>query len=393
MDQHPDSPDKLSLPGGTDPEASLQLEPAPESSGNGVIWLLATMVLVLSAWYLGPLAIERYQYAATRGRVAAEFEKASEILAGLPLNDVSMAFELVAQKIRPSVVSVRAEGVEDRAGRTTGSGQGSGVIMSTDGYLLTNAHVVNGASRILIGLHDRRQFEGQLIGIDVLSDLAVIRINAGGLYAAEWGDSDRLRVGSMVWAVGSPYGLEQTVTSGILSARERGDATDRNREYLQTDAAVNPGNSGGPLVNALGQVVGINTSIFGDQFQGISFAIPSASARFVFDQLINNGKVNRSFLGIQPGPVDHDSMTQLSLPDLHGALIEDIPLGGPASHSDLRLGDVIRTWDGREVKTYNMLFRFIEMTDPAQPIDVEIYRNGEPMTLQVRVGSRDKFFN
>ncbi|MGI9517552.1 MAG: S1C family serine protease [Pirellulaceae bacterium] len=391
MDQRIDASDKLSLPSGGDP--SLQLEPSPGNSGNGIIWLIATMVLVLSAWYLGPLVIERYQYAATRGRVTAEFEKATEILEGLPLNDVSMAFELVAQRIRPSVVSVRAEGVLDRQDGSSGNGQGSGVIMSSDGYLLTNKHVVEGASRILIGLHDRRQFEGTLVGTDTISDLAVIKIDATGLFAANWGDSDRLRVGSMVWAVGSPYGLEQTVTSGILSARERGDSLDRTREYLQTDAAVNPGNSGGPLVNSLGEVVGINTSIYGDQFQGISFAIPSATAQFVFEEIIGDGKVNRSFLGIRPSPVNHDQMTRLSLPDLNGAFIDEIPRGGPASYSGLRRGDVIRTWDGRDVKTYNMLFRFIEMTEPELPVEVEIYRDGQPQTLELSVGARDDYIN
>ena len=394
MDIHSNRPEQLA--GGNEPQHQPSAVPPPVLRGpvgdhrglvGGFFWFLATVVLVLAAWYLGPMAIERYQYAATKGRVAAEYDNAREMLADVPLNDVSLAFQLVAQRIKPSVVSIRAEGVENQRGTTSG-GQGSGVIMSSDGFILTNEHVVSGAKRVIIGLHDRRQFEGVVIGSDAVSDLAVIKIEADGLLPAEWGDSDALSVGSMVWAVGSPYGLEQTVTSGILSAKERGNFKEGTREYLQTDAAVNPGNSGGPLVNVTAQVIGINTSIYGDQFQGISFAIPSSIAQYVFEQIIEDGSVTRSYLGIMPRPVSHSDMTRMELPDLNGAYVDIIPAGGPAQFSDLQVGDVIRAWNGNEIRTYNMLYRFIAMTIPDSQVEVDVLRQGKPIKLRVSVVKR-----
>lgn len=380
-----DSPSSQPNPATTAPPA-----PSPNPGViSGAFWFLATVTLVLTAWYIGPLAIERYQYAATKGRVSAEYQNAREVLGGLPLQDVSLAFQLVAQRIKPSVVSIVASGVTNRDGSNLG-GQGSGVIMSSEGYILTNEHVVRGSDSVMIGLHDRRQFEGRVVGVDEMSDLAVIKIDADDLFPAEWGSSDALSVGSMVWAVGSPYGLEQTVTSGILSAKERGNGAlrDVTREYLQTDAAVNPGNSGGPLVNARGEVIGINTSIFGTQFQGISFAIPSAIARFVFEQIIDSGSVTRSYLGIFPTAVQHADMIQMDLPDLNGALVSDIPENGPAFQSELKVGDVIRRWDGNEIKTFHMLFRFVEMTQPDSEVEVEVLRSGQPMRLKLSVVKR-----
>jgi serine protease Do len=235
-------------------------------------------------------------------------------------------------------------------------------------------------------LDDRRVFPAKLIGTDHRSDLAVLKIDADSLFPAEWGDSEAAEVGSMVWAVGSPYGLEQTVTSGILSAKERLDNSGTSHEFLQTDAAINPGNSGGPLVNARGQVIGINTSIYGETFLGISFAVPSSIARFVFEQIVEQGTVTRGYLGIQPRQVRDLDMKRNGMTDLCGAVIESIPDNGPAWDSDLRPGDVIRRWDGRDIKTYNTIFRYIGMSRPYSVVDVEILREGRPMIVQVKVG-------
>ena len=262
--------------------------------GSGLLWMVASIALLFAAWFLGPEMVSRYQYAVTRGRITAEYDNARAVLvADAPLESFSTAFQLVAQSIRPSVVSIIAEHREYGRPGKTASGQGSGVIMSADGFIITNAHVVGDATRVNVILDDRRDFVAKVIGRDERSDLAVLKINAEHLLPAEWGDSDALKVGSMVWAVGSPYGLQQTVTSGILSAKERYDGARKAQELLQTDAAINPGNSGGPLVNSRGQVVGINTSIYGESFLGISFAVPSSVSRFVFEQIIDHGKVTR----------------------------------------------------------------------------------------------------
>lgn len=262
--------------------------------------------------------------------------------------------------------------------------------MSADGYILTNSHVVRNARTVQVRLEDRREYRGEVIGEDAASDLAVIRIRANNLLPAKWGDSDALEVGSMVWAVGSPYGLDQTVTSGILSAKERESGAQKSHEFLQTDAAINPGNSGGPLVNSRGEVVGINTFIYGETFLGISFAVPSSIAKFVFDQIVNEGKVTRGYLGISPRAVVHDDMIREKLPDLNGAIVEYIPVTGPAWRSDLRVGDVIRRWNGQEVRQHNMLYRLIGTTRPGSTVDVEIFRDGQPELVKVRVGEKEE---
>lgn len=379
-------------PGPVSRQAERTGQPAAAGRGNsGAVWFLASLMLLLAAWFLGPELVSRYQYAVTRGRIAAEYENATKQLANAPLDGVSTAYQLVAQKIRPSVVSIHAANPDQRGRAVPAGGQGSGVIMSGDGYILTNRHVVNNAGQINVMLDDRREYRARLVGSDERSDLAVLRIEASGLFPAEWGSSDDLQVGSMVWAVGSPYGLQQTVTSGILSAKERMDAAGNPHEFLQTDAAINPGNSGGPLVNAQGQVVGINTSIYGESFLGISFAVPSSVARFVFEQIVDNGSVTRGFLGIQPRPVVHNDLIEQKLPDLNGAVVARIPPGGPAAGSDLRVGDIIRRWDGKRVTSYNTLYRYIGMSLPRTRVRVDVIRGGESMTLTVSVGDAGNY--
>jgi S1-C subfamily serine protease len=354
--------------------------------------------MLLAIWYLGPRVVEQYYYAATNGRVRAEYKNAVALLKEQPLENVSMAFQLVAQKVRPSVVSIVTE---RRLGNRRGlhiadAGQGSGVIMSDQGYILTNAHVLTDATTIEIVLHDRRKFLASLVGIDDRSDLAVLKIDASGLIPAEWGNSDQLNVGSIVWAIGSPFGLDQTVTSGIVSGKNRRDDSRRNggqiggkafhQELLQTDAAVNPGNSGGPLVDSQGRVVGINTSIIGEQFQGISFAVPSAIARFVYDQLIEHGRVTRGYLGVLPNMVFQDFAQKFELPDLKGAVIESVEPGSPAESAGLQRKDVIRAWDGYPIDEFNRLYRHIAETPPFTTVDVIVFRDGHELTIPVTVG-------
>ena len=349
-----------------------------------LFWISASALLILMIWKVGPILVENYQYSAVKGKIRAEYENAVQQLQEDPLRGVSNAYELVAQKIRPSVVSVKAIRASDDPG-----GQGSGVIMSDTGFIITNEHVVRDAQFIEVTLHDRRVYQAQIVGqADIYNDLAVLKINAADLQPAQWGDSDDLEVGTIVWAIGSPFGLDQTVTSGIVSAKNRYDKNAPKVELLQTDAAVNRGNSGGPLVDAKGNVVGINTSIFGSEFLGISFAIPSVQARFVYDQTINKGYVSRGFLGAVPRAVYQRHAIRLGIPDVDGARLTAITSNTPAARSGLQINDVVRSWNGRKIKDHHMLYRYVSMTAPGDIADVEIIRAGIERHLQIRVGDR-----
>ncbi len=366
------------------PTRSRNREPRTASepvSLGGLYFLLASAALMFGIWFIGPKLVEEYNYAATIGKARAEYDNAVEKLKDQPLANISQAYQLVAQKIRPSVVSVRAI----KTTRAPG-GLGSGVIMSSDGYIMTNAHVLEGASRFFVELHDRRQYKAVLIGKDAISDLALLKIDAPNLIAANWGDSDASDVGSIVWAIGSPYGFQQTVTSGILSGKDRpGDANHSKQNLLQTDAAVNPGNSGGPLVDSLGRVIGINTSIFGETFQGISFAVPSATAMFVYQKLKEEGKVIRGYLGVRPTAVDSRDARRMNLADLDGAKLLGVVSRppSPAYKAGLQENDIIRSWNGIEIKEYKTLYRLAEMTEPFSTVDITLIRNGEQLRTQV----------
>lgn len=368
---------------------------AKEGMFSRLTWFFASAALVLCIWRIGPEILESYYYAAAKGEARAEYENALELLDDNPLGGVSQAYELVAQKIRPSVVSVQATKPTGRTAnngraRFVESGQGSGVIMSDEGYILTNEHVIRNSTKILVTLFDRRVYEAKVVGeADEYNDLAILKIEGGDLVPAQWGDSDELEVGSIIWAIGSPFGLDQTVTSGIISAKNRYDRQQPQQELLQTDAAVNPGNSGGPLVNSQGRVVGINTSIYGKQFQGISFAVPSVQAKFVYDETLKRRYVARGFLGAEPAAVYQRDAEQLGLPDIQGAILSRIEYNSPAMRSGLRTYDVVRTWNGQEVDDFKKLYRFVAMTEPDSVAEVEIFRDGKLQTLDVRVGARE----
>ena len=367
-----------------------------------LFWFCFFAFLGFTIWKIGPSIVENYQFAATKGKIRAEYENAVESLNNHPLGDVSKAFQLVAQRIRPSVVSIRCEKViRDQLNRPSkGEGQGSGVVMKDDGYILTNAHVINDATEIQVTLYDKRQFTATVVGRDDLTDLAVLKIEASDLIAAEWGDSDQLKVGSMVWAIGSPFGLDYTVTSGIVSGKNRVEAKPLPRngetyresphqELLQTDAAVNPGNSGGPLVDSKGQVIGINVSIVGEQFLGISFAVPSSIAEFVFEKISENGVIDRGYFGFDPDPIFQSDADRIGLPDLNGALISVVQPNSPAQRAGLRRGDVIRRWNGRPITDHSIMFRYSLTTPPRTLVDLTVFRNGEERVTTLTVGDRN----
>lgn len=356
--------------------------PEHSDSSGGLYFLFATAATLFGVWFVGPRLVEQYHYAAEIGKSRAQYENAVNQLSDSPLFNVSQAYQLVAQKVRPSVVSINAI-----KSHRESSGLGSGVVMSTDGYVMTNAHVLEDASRFFVQLDDRRRYEATLIGTDKISDLALLKISAPSLIPAEWGDSEHAEVGSIVWAVGSPYGFQQTVTSGILSGKDRpGEGLSGKQNLLQTDAAVNPGNSGGPLVDSQGRVIGINTSIFGETFQGISFAVPSSTVTFVYQQLKQHGFVTRGYLGVLPAEVDFSDVQRLNLPDLNGAKLSRVLYNSPADRAGIRPNDIIRSWNGTPIKEFKTLFRLAEMTKPTETVLVTLIRDGQEHRTQVTLG-------
>jgi len=272
-------------------------------------------------------------------------------------------------------------------------GVGSGVIVSPDGYIVTNDHVVNDATQIRVSMHDRRVFPARLIGVDKLNDLAVIKIDAKELPSIPWGDSNALRPGQSVLAFGSPFGYFQfSVTRGIISALNRPNPyTDDPRkpgDFIQTDAAINPGNSGGPLVDAHGEVIGINTFIITNSgsFAGAGFAIPSEIARASAEQIIKTGAVHHGYLGISMNDVTPDNASFFNLPDASGAIISQVTPDSPASRAGLKTGDVLRSLNGRPMVNGSALQVAVSQIAPGNAIQLGILRNGKPETVNVQVG-------
>ena len=360
--------------------------------------LVGLLIVLLTVWLLPPL-VENVQFALVRGRERALVEIARQQLAGHEPQSFTQVSEQVAKSIGPSVVHIdTVEKIDfprdDFASqffrlpprRGIAQGQGSGVIIDKDGYILTNNHVVDGASEMTVSLSDGRKLDAELMGGDVLTDLAVLRVDADGLIAAPWGDSEKLPVGAPVWAVGNPYGLDRSITFGIISAKSRrGLGNTPYQEFLQTDAAVNPGNSGGPLVDATGQVVGINTAMFGSTYQGISFAIPSDTAHEVYEQLRKRQPIVRGYLGVQLVELTPDVAKKLGLKDVRGALVADVVPGGPADRAGIERGDVIVAWHGQPVDNKTTLQFLIARSEVGSAVECTIVRDGQDQTKTVQV--------
>ncbi len=273
-----------------------------------------------------------------------------------------------------------------RGERQIPRGLGSGFIISTDGYVMTNHHVVDGSEQITVTLADKREFSAKLIGSDQRTDVALLKIEANGLPTVRIGDSNRLRVGEWVIAIGSPFGLESTVTAGIVSAKAR--ETGEYLPFIQTDVAVNPGNSGGPLINMRGEVVGINSQIFttSGAYAGISFAIPVDEAMRVQDQLRTTGRVIRGRIGVTISAVSREVAEAIGLGKSQGALVTNVDPEGPAAKAGVEPGDVIVRFDNRPIDSQSDLPRIVGATRPGSKVAMGVWRKGTQRELQVTVG-------
>jgi serine protease Do len=320
----------------------------------------------------------------------------------------------VVEQIMPAVVTIRVEkrasavptdsqipeefrrffgpnfGPGQRMPRGVERGLGSGVIVSQEGYILTNNHVVDSANEVKVELPDKRSFTAKVVGTDPASDLAVVKIEAKDLPTLQFGDSDAVRIGDVVLAVGNPLGVGETVTSGIISAKGRttpGDP-DAYEDFLQTDAPINHGNSGGALVNTSGQLIGINSQILtpSDGNIGLGFAIPSNMARNVMDQLIKNGTVRRAKLGVTVQGISADMASALGLSSAKGALVSNVEDGSPAAQAGIHQGDVITQFNGKPVADSNQLRNEVSSTTPGSTVTMQVVRNGKTDTVKATLG-------
>lgn len=417
------------------------------SGGTRLGVLIAILiVLALVALRMPELLLSHWAYAVQRAQLHADRDELAR------LQEASSAFRLVAAVARPGVVQIEVRGGDDKrtaldqvrqqlaeiqerldylqeqveAGAELSReelrdlvrlprrrqalevqqdelierlhpGAGSGILFDADGYVLTNHHVVDGRGTIRVRLYDQREFEARLIGGDRGTDLAVLKIDADNLHALPFGDSDRMEVGDWVLAVGAPFGLSQSVTHGIVSAKGRTNiATERRiiyQDFLQTDAAINPGNSGGPLLNLRGEVVGVNTAIAtngGPTNAGVAFTIPSNLALRIANQLKSSGQVARGWLGITMGDLTADDrpVLRLSPEDHRGVLVTSIFNDHPADRAGLEVEDVILSVDGRAVENLDQLRNLIADILPDQQVQLSVVRNGQPRDIQVTLGRR-----
>ncbi len=267
-------------------------------------------------------------------------------------------------------------------------GLGSGFVVGSDGVILTNAHVVEGADEVKVKLSDRREFKGKVVGIDKQTDIAVVRIDAKGLPTVKLGDPSKIRVGEWVLAIGSPFGFENTATAGIVSGTSRSLPEGTYVPFIQTDAAVNPGNSGGPLFNLKGEVIGINSAIYSRTggYMGLAFAIPIDVAKTVEDQLLKTGKVERGRIGVGIQEVSSSLARSFGLDRPRGALVSTVETGGPAAKAGVKPGDVILSFNGKPIDTSSQLPPLVAATKPGTKGEMEVWRGGRKETLGVVVG-------
>ena len=376
------------------------------------LWLVFAQAVTLTLAVLFVVSLVKPDWLAWRAQVVEVREAATG--AAQPLAPVTagrpLSFSDAAKKAIPSVVNISATRqvrrrnpmLDDPAFQRffgerfnlppeTQLSLGSGVIVSREGYILTNDHVVEGVSDIQVTLHDGRTVIGKTVGTDPDTDLAVVRISASGLSPVTFGQSDQARVGDVVLAIGDPFSVGQTVTMGIISAvgREIGNQNPFG-SFIQTDAAINPGNSGGALVDTAGNLIGINTLIFSRSggYQGIGFAIPVSLAKRVMEQIIETGSVTRGWFGVDVADITPELAESLGLKGTRGAIVGAIERGSPAERSGIKLGDVIFSIDGRVVPDVTTALNAIAEVPPGKSVPVKVVRRNQELTLEVTVGKR-----
>jgi serine protease Do len=376
----------------------------------------ARIIILTTAAFVGGVAFAS-GLELTAGSHAAAVLQTPPTVDGQPVADLSEAFVSIAEAVTPAVVNISStrnvrvsrQGVPEPFRRffdipespereVPSAGAGTGFIISPDGYIMTNNHVIEDASRILVTLHDGRQLQAAIVGREPTTDVAVIKIETNGLPVARLGRSETTRVGEWVMAIGNPLGLQFTVTSGIVSAKGRPlgilreslgeDSPLAIEDFIQTDAAINPGNSGGPLINLRGEVIGINTAIAGSptgRFTGYGFAVPIDLARRVADDLIQYGQYRRPILGVQIESIRPEDAEAYRLPRVAGAVVQDFGSVSPGQRAGLQRGDVIVAVDGREIGQSNELQRVIATRRPGETVTLDVIRYGERMQFNVQL--------
>lgn len=370
--------------------------------GQSLFFLFAMAAMLAAARFVMPGIVEEARYAWHRGELRAQYEASGDGLKNVSLGALSDAYQMVTQHVGPSVVHIEvqrdAESSREIARLLSASqresyiplaDQGSGVVVDADGYVLTNYHVIAEGNRIVVGLSDGRRAAATVVGVDALTDLALLKVDADRLFPIQWGDSDRSQVGSPVWAVGSPFGLDRTVTFGILSGKHRVvKASTRYQDFMQSDAAINPGNSGGPLVDASGKLIGINTAIVGDTFRGVSFSIPSNVAKAVYERLRADGRFDRGYLGTQLADVPDELVVGGDL-RVRGAMVTGLAgPESPAARGGTKPGDIILRLDDQPIKDVDHLFRVVGNLAIDTPITLDVRRGDETIRLKVTIGAR-----
>ncbi len=376
--------------------------------------LLVVLILLVAVRLVIPPLVEEIRYAWFRGQLRAQYDTSDQRLQQVSLDGLNDISKWISQRVGPSVVHINVRDVVDGRWRELLGeqnspetlllqGQGSGVVVDDQGHILTNYHVIESGKEIEVSLSDGRRLLSQVVGIDRTTDLALLKVDAKGLMPISWGNSDQADVGTLVWAAGSPYGLKSSFTLGILSGKHRTDLkgnrfelvagdSDRGvyRDLMQSDVAVNPGNSGGPLINSRGELIGINTAIVGDSYRGISFSIPSNVAKRVYERLLASGIVQRGWLGVRLADYVEDDVEQKEIRTGLGALVSGIPgdSDSPAVRAGIKIGDRIVEFNETAVPDHFTLKRLIGEAGPNAQVKMVVIRDGERVELQVTLGAR-----